>query len=389
MDFAESENQRTIREEVTKLTSSLPNDYFRKQDRAREFPRELWDLLGRNGWFGVNIPQEYGGVGLGLSELSIVIQAVASSGAGVMGGNLFTVTSAMVPPAILKYGTESLKQTYLPKIATGKQVCAIGITEPASGVNTLDIQTFAERKAGEFVISGQKTWITFAPVSDLMLLVARTTKKENVKSRTHGLSLLLVDTHAAGIRISPIEGLSMRPLLSSEVFFDDVSVPEENLVGVQDNGWIELTSLLNNERVSAASLCLGTGEYVLQKATDYSKNRYIFGRPIGQNQSVQFPLADSAAKLETIKLMLSKATWLYDNNKECAIEANIAAYLSSIAAFETADRAIQTFGGLGFATDTDIERHWRDLRLWKTAPLPEQMVLNFLAQRLLKLPKSY
>ncbi|HZW57560.1 MAG TPA: acyl-CoA dehydrogenase family protein [Nitrososphaerales archaeon] len=389
MDFEEPEIRGTIREEVSKLVQSLPTDYFRKKDKSKQFPEELWDLFAHNRWFGVNIPQEFGGAGLGLTELSLVVQTVAASGAGVIGGNLFTVTSAMVPPAILKYGTESLKRSFLPRLAKGELVCAIGITEPSAGVNTLDIDTFAEKRAGEYVIRGQKVWITFAPFSDLILLVARTTRKENVKARSQGLSLFLVDMHDPRIRINPIESLAMRPLLSSEVSLEDVSVPEENLIGVQDRGWSELTFLLNNERVSAASLCLGTGDYVLRRAVEYAKNRIVFGRPIGQNQSIQFPLADSAAKLETARLMLSKATWLYDTNKECAIEANIAAYVSANAAFEAADRAIQTFGGMGFAVETDIERHFRDLRLWRTAPLPEQMVLSLLAQRMLDLPKSY
>ncbi len=389
MDFEEAELQKTIKEEISKLVSTLSPGYFRKKDTSKEFPRELWDLLAKNSWFGTNIPEEYGGAGLGLTELSSVIQSVAASGAGVTGGNLFTVTSAMVPPAIQKFGTESIKRSFLPRLARGELICAIGITEPGSGVNTLDIDTFAEKKAGEYIVTGQKIWITFAPVSDLMLLVARTTKKQETKSRTHGLSLFLLDMHQPNVRISPIDGLAMRPLLSSEVRLAEVNIPEENLLGTLDNGWQALTTLLNNERVSAASLCLGTGDYVLRKSAEYAKSRRVFGRPIGQNQSLQFPLADSSAKLETARLMLNKATWLYDNNKECATEANIAAYMSSNAAFEAADRAIQVFGGMGFAVQTDIERHWRDLRLWKTAPLPEQMVLSFLAQRLLGLPRSY
>ncbi len=389
MDFEETEIQKTIKEEVSKLVSSLPGSYYRKKDGSKEFPKELWGLLAKNGWFRTNIPQEYEGAGLGLTELSVVIQNVAASGAGVMGGNLFTVTSAMVPPAILKFGAESLKRSFLPKLARGELICAIGITEPSAGVNTFDIDTFAERKAGEFIVTGQKIWITFAPVADLMLLISRTTKKQDVKKRTQGLSLFLMDMHDPNVHITPIDGLAMRSLLSSEVRLDGVSVPEENLVGVQDSGWEALTALLNNERVSAASLCLGTGDYLLRRAVEQAKNRHVFGRPIGQNQGVQFPLADSSAKLETAGLMLKKATWLYDSNRECAIEANIAAYMASNAAFEVADRAIQVFGGMGFAVETDIERHWRDLRLWKTAPLPEQMVLSFLAQRMLGLPKSF
>jgi acyl-CoA dehydrogenase len=389
MDFDEPEIRGTIKEQVSKLVTSLPSDYFKKKDKSKEFPRELWNLLATNGWFGVNIPEEFGGAGLGLSELSLVVQTVASAGAGVIGGNLFTVTSAMVPPALLKYGSESLKHRFLPKLAKGDSICAIGITEPNAGVNTLDIDTFAEKKAGEYVITGQKVWITFAPFSDLMLLVARTTKKEKVVSKSQGLSLFLVNMHDTRIRIAPIDSLAMRPLLSSEVILDGVSVPEDQLIGTQDKGWAQLTSLLNNERVSAASLCLGTGDYVLRRAVEYSKSRIVFGRPIGQNQSIQFPLADSAAKLETARLMLSKATWLYDNGRDCAVEANVAAYMSATAAFEAADRAIQTFGGMGFALETDIERHFRDLRLWRTAPLPEQMVLSLLAQRMLGMPKSY
>jgi len=389
LDFDIREEQQLIINQIGKIVKSFPDDYWRMKDSKAEFPVELWQKLASGGWFGLNIPVEYGGAGLGMLELSLAVQAVAQSGAGVMGGNLFTVACGMVPNILVQSGSIKLKDRFLPLLAKGQLVCSIVMTEPGAGVDTFGISTFAEKNGDEYRLNGQKIWITFAPVSDLMLVLARTTPKSQVKLKTEGLSLFLLETKKAGLKIERIEDISMRPLGSSTVYFDDTSIPAENLVGEEDMGWRTLAPVLNAERICTTSHVLGTGELVLEKATDYAKQRVVFGRPIGQNQGIQFPLADSKGRLEVARLMLLKAAWLYDRGRNCTFEAQLAGYVAAQAAFEAADRAIQTYGGMGFAVASDIERHWRDLRLWRTAPVPEQMVLSYIAHHVLGLPRSF
>ncbi len=378
-----------MQKSVSEVIKSLPPNYFRLKDRNSEFPRELWDELSKGGWLGVNVPTDYGGAGRGILEMSLVQEAVSRAGAGIMGGDLYLVTCAMVPEAIKAFGTDTQKQKYLWKIAKGELVCAIMVTEPGAGINTLDISTFAEKRGHSYYVRGQKIWITFAPVADLALLVARTAPKNAGGSRTDGLSAFLLDMKQPAIRVEKLDSIAMKPLGSSLVFLDDAEIPEENLLGELDHGWSVITHALNAERIATASMCIGTSDLVLEKAVEHAKQRVVFGRPIGQNQAIQFPLADSKAKIELARLMCRKAAWLFDQGKPCAFEANVAAYAAAQSAFEIADRAIQTFGGSGFSAENDIERHWRDLRLFRVAPVPEQMVLAYIAQNVLALPRSY
>ncbi len=256
------------------------------------------------------------------------------------------------------------------------------------GVNSFDLRTFAQEDAGEYVINGQKVWITLAHVSDLMILVARTTKKEDAKRKTHGLTLFALDVDDR-IKLNRLKKMPMKPLGSNEVFFEDFRVPEESIIGVKDEGWRPLLSLLNAERISTAAMCIGTGDLVLNRAVNYAKERVVFDRPIGMNQGIQFPLAHCKAELESAWLMTQKASWLFDNKRESGFECNVAAYMGTRAAFNATDRAIETYGGMGFARDYDIERHFRDVRLFRTAPIPEEMVLNYIGQHVLGLPRSY
>ncbi|MEM2883902.1 MAG: acyl-CoA dehydrogenase family protein, partial [Nitrososphaerales archaeon] len=338
-------------------------------------------------WFGVNVPAEYGGAGLGHMECSIVMHEASRSGAGSSANIL--LSPYLVAKALTYYGTKEAKEKFLPDLAKGKLVCCIAVTEPNAGVDTLSITTSAVKQNGEYVINGQKIWITLAHLADLMILLTRTTPADKVKRRTQGLSVFLVELKKQRPRIVRIEDIVMRTNSSNEVFFEDLRVPEENLLGQQDNGWEVLTSIFNLERVLTASMSIGIGELALNKAVKYANERIVFGRPIGQNQGIQFPLAEAKMLLESSWLMVQKAAWLLDKNKMAAFETNTAAFLAARAANYAADRAMQTYGGMAYARDNDVERYWRDARLLRSGPIPEEMTLNFVAANVLRLPKSY
>lgn len=369
--------------------TEFSDDYFREQDKKEEFPRELWNKIAAQGWLGVNIPEKYGGSEFGIYEAAILAHQVASSRAGIMGGNLFNIMSMMTVQPILDHASEWVKSHYLPKLASGKFVPCLGLTEPSAGVNTFNVKMFAVKEGDSYVINGHKIWTTLAHVADIMIVVARTTLKEKVERKSDGLSLFVAELNKPSVSIQRISKMPMRALGSNEVFFNNFQVPEENLLGVRDKGWESLVTLLNAERVATAAMCIGTGELVLRKAVEYANQRIVFDRAIGQNQGIQFPLANCKIDLESAKLMMQKAAWLFDKTRKCAFEANMAAYLGARAGFNAADRAIQTLGGMGFARDADIERHWRDIRLFRTAPIPEEMTLNYIGQHVLNLPRSY
>ncbi len=369
----------------------FPDSYWRVYDESGEFPQEYFDALASNGWFKLNVPEELGGTGLGLSETSIAIHEMSNC-CGMSAGDIIMAICIFAIQTIKTFARGPLKERLLPELGDGKHIMSFALTEPTAGVNTLDIQTTAKKEGDGYVINGQKMWITLAHKASLMNVVARTTSKENAKKRTDGLTLFLVEKtklKRGEIRSDRIDDISMRALGSNQVYLEDVFVSEENILGQLDKGWEVLPTLLNAERISTASMSLGLGQLVLRKATEYAKQRQVFGRPIGQNQAIQFPLARSKADLEGAWAVAQKAAWEFDHGEDCAVSANVAAYMGARAAFFAADRAIQTFGGLGYAKSTDIERHWRDSRLFRTGPVPEEMVLNFLGQRVLQLPRSY
>lgn len=390
----ESEDHRLIRKSVSESVSRFDLMYWVSKEKAREFPGEFWDEMARHGWFGINIPTEYGGAGYGMLETSLLINEVARSGAGVTGADLFLLTCTLVSEPIILGGSEDLKERYLPSIAEGRIKGCFAVTEPEAGVNTFDTRTIARREGDGFVITGKKIWTTLAHLADIMILLTRTTPREKAPRKTHGLTIFLVDLRTResknAVRITPIDKLSMVPLGSNEVFIDGLRVPEENVLGGVDEGWGCLAPVLNAERIATGAMCSGTGELVIRRAAEYSRQRVVFGRPIGMNQGIQFPLAHYAAELEAAWNMTLRAAWLYDRRSdETPFAASVAAYLAARAAFMAADRAIQTYGGMGFGRDNDIERHWRDLRLFRTAPIPEEMTLNYIAQHRLGLPRSY
>ncbi|MEM4281850.1 MAG: acyl-CoA dehydrogenase family protein [Candidatus Caldarchaeum sp.] len=389
MNFDETENMAMLRRSVSEFMKKFPPEYWRKVDCERRFPEEYWRAVAEQGLLGINVPEKYGGLGLGLSEAALAMMDVAASGGGLPAGDLLMRTMVFGGVVIDRFGRDEAKEKYLPLLASGKLICSFAHTEPNAGVNTFDIQTYATRKDGGFCINGQKIWITLAHMADIMIVVARTTPKERVRRKSEGLSLFVVDVKENGVKTSKIPGMSLRPLTSNLVYFEDTWVPETNLLGELDKGWYALSTLLNAERISTASISIGCGDYVLQRAVDYASSRNVFGRPIGSNQAIQFPIAEVKAELESARLMTQKAAWLFDRGRDCAFEANVAAFLAARAAFKAADRAVQTFGGMGFAEEYDVERFFRDARLFRTAPVPEEMVLNLIGTRILNMPRSF
>jgi acyl-CoA dehydrogenase len=391
INFDESEDQKLLRETIGELASRFNDEYWRRKDDDGSFPREFFDALAKDGWFNLNVPQDLGGTGLGMVETSIVINEVAKK-AGMAASDIIMAICVFAIQTIKTFAKEPLRSNLLRELAQGQHIMSFCLTEPGAGVNTLDITTTASKDGDGYRINGGKIWITLAHEATLMNVVTRTTPRTEAKRRTDGLTLFLLDTRKleqGEIRKRRIDDLSMRALGSNEVFFDNVYVPKENIIGELDHGWDILPTLLNAERISTASMSVGLGQLVLEKACDYARSRIVFGRPIGANQAIQFPLARSKADLEAAWAVTGKAAWEFDNGLDCSVSANVGAYLGARAAFFASDRAIQTFGGLGFAKTSDIERHWRDSRLFRTGPVPEEMVMNFLGQRVLGLPRSY
>jgi acyl-CoA dehydrogenase len=391
LSFEEKEEQRLLRETVGALVSKFDDEYWRKRDSDGKFPREYFDALARGGWFNLNVPQELGGTGLGMSDVSVVINEVAKR-AGMAASDIIMAICVFAVQTISNFAREPLRSKLLKELGQGKHVMSFCLTEPAAGVNTLDITTTARKEGDGYIINGNKIWITLAHEATLMSVVARTTPRDQAKKRSDGLTIFLVEKRESNrgeIRTKPIDDLSMRALGSNEVFFNDVYVSSENILGTVDKGWEILPLLLNAERISTASMSIGVGELALGMACDYARSRQVFSRPIGSNQAIQFPLARCKAELGGAWAMTQRAAWEFDNGKDCSISANIAAYVGARAAFFASDRGIQTYGGLGFSKNSDVERHWRDSRLFRTGPVPEEMVLNFLARRMLGLPRSY
>jgi acyl-CoA dehydrogenase len=391
LDFEESEDQRLLRQVVSDTVSKFTDLYWRAHDRSAEFPQEYFDALAKNGWFKLNVPREAGGAGLGLAEVSIAIHE-ASRRCGMVAGDLIMAICTFGIQSIKSFANGSLKTRLLPELGAGEHIFSFALTEPEAGVNTLDVSTNARKEGDGYVLNGHKIWITLAHKATLMSVVTRTVQKAKAAKRTDGLTIFLVETGKARrgqIKTTRIDDISMRALGSNEVYIEDLYVPAENVLGEVDRAWEILPSLLNAERISTASMSVGVGELVLQKAASYAKTRRVFARPIGANQGIQFPLARSFADLRSAWAITQKAAWLFDNGLDSSVAANVAAYTGARAAFFAADRAMQTYGGMAFSPESDIERHWRDTRLFRTGPVPEEMVLSFLAQRVLGLPRSY
>jgi hypothetical protein len=387
MDFALTESQELIKKEVGALARTFSPDYWLEKDRKHEYPWEFVKAFAAGGWLGMIIPEEYGGSGLGVTEAALMLGEICAAGAGTSGAS--PIHFYMFPPMpIIKHGSEELKRRYLPKIPTGEIVMSFGVTEPNAGTDTSRLQTFAERKGDRFIVNGRKVWNTNARQATHMLLLARTAPRDEAKP-FRGLTLFFTPFDRSKITVREIEKLGRAAVDSNEIFIDGLEIPVEDVVGEVGQGFYHLLDSLNPERVLTAIEAVGIGRAALERAVQYAKDRVVFDRPIGQNQAIAHPLAMAWAKLETAELMCMKAAWLFDNGKPCGAEANTAKLMAAEAGFEACDVALQTHGGYGYAKEFYVERLWREIRLYKIAPVSQQMVLNYLSEHVLQLPKSY
>ena len=383
----DSEEIASIRSAVRALCDNFPGEYWRKLDRERAYPTEFVNALTEAGFLAALIPEEFGGSGLTMSSAVAIMEEIHAAGCNGAACHAQMYTMGTV----LRHGSAEQKQRYLPKIASGElRLQAFGVTEPTSGTDTLALRTVAAREGNDsYVINGQKIWTSRAEHSDLMLLLARTTPREQVKKRTEGLSVFLVDMHGAGtaLKINPIR--TMMNHATTEVFFDDLRVPAENLIGEEGKGFRYILSGMNAERVLIASECIGDGRWFIDKAVNYAKERKLFGRPIGQNQGVQYPIARAYTQIEAADLMVRKAAAMFEAGINAGAEANMAKMLASEAAWAAAEMCVQTHGGFGFAEEFDIERKFRETRLYTVAPISTNLILSYIAEHVLGLPRSY
>lgn len=388
MTFEPSDDQRLIREGVAELCRKFDDRYWMDRDQGHEFPVEFYRAIATGGWLGITIPEEYGGHGLGLTEATILAEEVARSGGGMNAATSIHLSIFGMQP-VVKYGSEELKQRTLPRVATGDLHVCFGVTEPGAGLDTSRISTFARRDGDHYVVNGRKVWISKALESEKILLLTRTQSRDEVARKTDGMTLFLTDIDRAHIDIRPIAKMGRNAVSSNEVFIDNLRIPVEDRVGEEGQGFRYLLDGLNPERMLIAAEALGLGRVALDRAVKYAGERVVFDRPIGMNQGIQFPLADSLTHLDAAELVLRKATWLYDNGKPCGREANTAKYLCADAGFTAADRALQTHGGMGYAEEYHVARYFREARVMRIAPVSQEMILNYLGSHTLGLPRSY
>ena len=383
----QTEDFSDIRDAVRSLCQGYPGEYWREKDRKREYPTEFVQALTDTGFLAVLIPEIYGGSELGIQEAAAILEEIHKSGCNGAACH----AQMYIMGTLLRHGSEQQKKKYLPGIASGElRLQAFGVTEPGSGTDTTSIRTFAKREGDEYVVNGQKVWTSRAEHSDLMLLLARTTPKDEVTKRTDGLSVFLVD-----LRKSLNHGVTIRPIstminhATTEVFIDDLRIPAEQRIGEEGKGFRYILDGMNAERILIGAECIGDSRWFIQKASEYAKDRKVFQRPIGQNQGIQFPIAKAYAQSEAADLMVRKAATLFDSGKPCGKEANMAKLLAADASWEAADVCLQTHGGFGFAEEYDIERKFRETRLYRIAPVSTNLILSYLAEHVLGLPRSF
>ena len=384
MEFRLSEEQEKIRRNVREVCEQFPDEYWRELDRERRYPEEFVSALTEARWLGVLIPEEYGGLGLGVIEASIILEEINRSGAngGACHAQMYTMGT------LLRHGSEEQKREYLPKIASGElRLQAFGVTEHEAGTDTTRIQTSAVREGDYYVVNGHKSWTSRSRHSDLMMLLARTTPYQELENKTAGMSVFLLDLSTPGIEIRPSE--TMINYDTNEVFFRNVRVPAENLIGEEGKGFRYILDGMNVERILVASESVGDGRWFVERASAYASERVVFGRPIGQNQGVQFPIARAFASVEAASMLRYKAASLFDAGEKCGAEANMSKLLASEAAWEAANAAVQTFGGYGFRKDYDVERKFRESRIFMVAPVSNNLVLSYIGQHVLGMPRSY
>jgi acyl-CoA dehydrogenase len=388
VDFSFTQDQQDIRDAILKHCTQFPDEYWLERDREGVFPEDFYRSLADAGWLGIAMPETYGGSGLGITEAAILMQAIAESGAGMSGASSVHINIFGLQPIIL-FGTEEQKQRSIPGIISGADKACFAVTEPNAGLNTTQLKTRAERKPGGYLVNGEKIWISTAQVANKMLLLARTTPLDQCKRKTEGLSLFYTDFDKAKIETRLIHKMGRHAIDSNMLFFEDLWVPEEDLIGTEGEGFRIILHGLNPERVLLAAEAVGLGRAAIRRAARYARERIVFDRPIGQNQGIQHPLAKCWAQLEAANLMAMKAASLFDKGEECGVEANAAKYLAGEFGFEACHTAMLTLGGMGYAQEYHVERYLRESLIPRTAPVSPHMILNYLAEKVLELPKSY
>ena len=387
MQQSVADDYQDLRDAVRALCAEFPDEYHRRIDEARAYPEEFVDALTRAGWMAALIPEEYGGSGLSLTEASIIMEEINRAGgnSGACHGQMYNMNT------LVRHGSEEQRRKYLPRIAAGElRLQSMGVTEPTTGTDTTRIKTTAVRQGDDYVINGQKVWISRVQHSDLMILLARTTPLSDVKKKSEGLSIFLVD-----IREAMKSGMTVRPIMNmvnhetNELFFDNLRIPAENLIGEEGQGFKYILTGLNAERTLIAAECIGDGYWFIDRVSKYVSERVVFGRPIGQNQGVQFPIAEAFIEVEAANLMRFEACRLYDAHQPCGAQANMAKYLAAKASWEAANACLQFHGGFGFACEYDVERKFRETRLYQVAPISTNLILSYVAEHVLGLPRSF
>ena len=388
MQFAYTPEQQSVRDAIARLCAGFGDEYWLARDSDGRFPQEFHQALARDGWLGICMPEALGGAGLGIAEAAIMMRAIAESGAGMTGASAVHMNIFGLNPVVV-FGSAAQQARMLPPLIAGRERACFAVTEPNTGLDTTKLQTRAERRGDHYVVHGQKVWISTAQVAERVLLLARTTPLEQVTRRTEGLSLFYTALDRSRVRAQEIPKMGRKAVDSNEVFFDGLDVPVEDRIGEEGRGFDYILHGLNPERILVAAEAVGLGAVALKRATDYAKERRVFGRPIGQNQAIQHPLAESWMALEAAWLMVMQAAWRYDQGLSCGAEANAAKYLAAEAGFEACQRAVMTHGGFGYAREYQVERYLREVMIPRIAPVSPQLILCFIAEKVLGLPRSY
>jgi acyl-CoA dehydrogenase len=388
MDFALSENQEAIRDAVAKVCSDFDDAYWLKKDTEGGFPHDFHKAMADSGWLGICIPEEFGGSGLGVIEAAIMMRTIAESGAGMSGASAVHINVFGLNPVVV-FGTDEQRKRMLPPMVDGREKACFAVTEPNTGLNTTQLKTRAVAKNDRYIVNGQKVWISTAQVAHKILLLARTTPLEEVKSPTHGLSLFYTDFDRTRVKVHEIEKMGRKSVDSNELFFEDFEIPFADRIGEEGRGFEYILHGMNPERILIAAEAVGLGRLALARATEYARSRIVFNRPIGQNQAIQHPLAKNWMELEAAWLMILSAAWQYDQGLPCGAAANAAKYLAGEAGFSACEQAVMTHGGFGYAKEFHVERYLREVFIPRIAPISPQLILSFIAEKVLGLPKSY
>jgi acyl-CoA dehydrogenase len=388
MDFALSENQQAIKDAVARVCSNFDDAYWLKKDSEGGCPHDFHKAMADAGWLGICIPEKFGGSGLGVVEAAIMMRTIAESGAGMSGASAVHINVFGLNPVVV-FGTDQQRMRMLPPMVDGREKACFAVTEPNTGLNTTQLKTRAVAKGDRYIVNGQKVWISTAQVAHKILLLARTTPLEEVRSATHGLSLFYTDFDRARVKVHEIEKMGRKSVDSNELFFEDFEIPMQDRIGEEGRGFEYILHGMNPERILIAAEAVGLGRLALARATDYANNRIVFNRPIGKNQGIQHPLAKNWMELEAAWLMILSAAWQYDQGLPCGAAANAAKYLAGEAGFQACEQAVMTHGGFGYAKDYHVERYLRESFIPRIAPISPQLILSFIAEKVLGLPKSY